>query len=180
MCRTSRVLLSFMAVGCAVTPCWPERGEAQTTTTTDTLSFRDVPGVYVVVEPLDAELEQFGLFADSLRDLLEAKFSSAGIRLLSEDEWQTTSGNPLAFLDVNLAQVSQRMYMYGVQLELRQLVVLVRDSTIPVFTRTWKSGQTFGVTQDTRLHTIREHVGAAADRFIKAYDVVNRRRKRPL
>jgi len=115
-----------------------------------------------------------------LRYLLEAKFSSAGIRLLSEDEWQTTSGNPLAFLDVNLAQVSQRMYMYGVQLELRQLVVLVRDSTIPVFTRTWKSGQTFGVMQDTRLHTIREHVGAAADRFIKAYDVVNRRRKRPL
>ncbi|MCH8990659.1 MAG: hypothetical protein IIA44_02765 [Acidobacteria bacterium] len=142
------------------------------------MSFRDVPGVYVVVEPLDAELEQFGLFADSLRDLLEAKFSSAGIRLLSEDEWQTTSGNPLAFLDVNLAQVSQRMYR--VQLELRQLVVLVRDSTIPVFTRTWKSGQTLGVTQDTRLHTIREHVGAAADRFIKAYDVVNRRRKRPL
>ena len=97
ICRTSRVLLSFIAVGCAL--AWPERGEAQTTTTTDTLSFRDVPGVHVVVEPLDAEMEQFGLFADSLRGLLEAKFSSAGIRLLSEDEWQTTSGNPLAFLD---------------------------------------------------------------------------------
>ena len=143
----------------------------------DTLSFRHIPGVMVVVEPLDSVVTQHGLYAESLQVLIETKFSNAGIRLLTEPEWQTTLGNPLAFLDLNLARISERMYMYRVQLELRQLVVLARDSTIPVFTPTWKSGQTFGVLRATRLPTIREHVVAAADRFIDAYVAVNRRRR---
>ena len=152
--------------------------DAAQTLTTDTLSFQDMPGVFVVVEPLDTAVERHGLFADSLRELIETKLANVGIRLLTEDEWQTTFGNPMAFLDVNLARVSERMYMYQVQLELRQLVVLVRDSTIPAFTPTWKSGQTLGVMQGAQLRNLREHVSAAVDRFIDAYAAANRRRRR--
>ncbi len=56
---------------CMVTFCL-ELGAAQTLTT-DTLSFQDMPGVFVVVEPLDTAVERHGLFADSLRDLIETK-----------------------------------------------------------------------------------------------------------
>ncbi len=154
-----------------------ELGAAQTLTT-DTLSFQDMPGVFVVVDPLDTAVERHGLFADSLRELIETKLANAGIRILTEDEWQTTFGNPMAFLDVNLAPVSERMYMYQVQLELRQLVVLARDSTIPAFTPTWKSGQTLGVMQGAQLRNLQKHVSAAVDRFIKAYAAGNRSRRR--
>ncbi len=146
--------------------------------TTDTLSFFDLPGVFVVVPAIDASVEEHGMHADSLRALLEAKFTGAGIRLLTEDEWQTTIGNPMAYLDIILTTLSGFNYLYRIQLELRQMAVLSRDSTIPVFARTWKSEATMGIVPTSRLATLRDYVRAAADRFIDAYVVANRQRRR--
>ncbi len=146
--------------------------------TMDTLSFFDLPGVFVVVTAIDASVEEHGMHADSLRALLEAKFTDAGIRLLTEDEWQTTIGNPMAYLDITLTTLSGFNYLYRMQLELRQLTVLSRDSTIPVFARTWKSEATMGIVPTSRLATLREYVRVAADRFIDAYVVANRQRRR--
>ncbi len=172
------VILSRTLVPCLVAVGWTATAGAQTTTTTDTLSFHRLPGVYVVVEPLDPEIETHGLHADTLRVLIESKLLDAGVPLMDEDQWQVTIGNPLAYLDLSLVRFSQHLYLYRVQLELRQLTVLARDSTIPVFTPTWKSPQTLGIVQSNRLHTIREHVSRATDHFVNAYLAANRRRWR--
>lgn len=146
--------------------------------TTDTLSFFELPGVFVLVSGVDASLEEYGLYADSLRALLEAKFADAGIRLLTEDQWKTTLGNPMAFLDVTLTTLSGFNYMYRMQLELRQMTVLARDSTIPVFVPTWKSDETMGIVPRSRLSTLDQYVRVAADRFIDAFVKAGRNRRR--
>jgi hypothetical protein len=146
--------------------------------TTDTLSFVDLPGVFVVISGVDASVGEHGLHADSLRVVLETKFADAGIRLLTEDEWKVTLGNPMAILDVTITTLSGFNYMYRMQLELRQMTVLSRDSTIPVFVPTWKSDETMGIIPTSRLSTLDEYVRVAADRFIDAFVLANRGRRR--
>jgi hypothetical protein len=146
--------------------------------TTDTLSFIDLPGVFVVVTAVDSAAEEHGLHTDSLRGLLEAKFADAGIRLLTEDEWKTTLGNPMAYLDITVTTLSGFNFLYRLQLELRQMTVLSRDSTIPLFVPTWKSGETMGIVPASRLSTLDQYVRVAADRFIDAFVVANRGRRR--
>ena len=154
------------------------RPSAAQSVTTDTLSFIDLPGVFVVVTAVDSAAEEHGLHTDSLRALLEAKFVDAGIRLLTEEEWQTTIGNPMAYLDITVTTLSGFNYLYRLQLELRQMTVLSRDSTIPVFVPTWKSDETMGIVPPSRLSTLDQYVRVAADRFIDAFVVANRGRRR--
>jgi hypothetical protein len=148
-------------------------------TTLDTLSLYDLPGVHVVVEPFDRAAESDGLHGDSLRQAIEMKLQDAGIRLLNQQEWQMTLGNPLLVLKLNLVHPSRFFYLYNIELELQQLVVLARDSTIPVFTPTWQAGDIVGTVPASNLVSLRSHVLAATDQFISALAAANRRRRSP-
>ena len=169
--RSARWMVLLGALACT-------RQAGAQSVTTDTLSFIDLPGVFVVVTAVDSAAEAHGLHADNLRALLEAKFADAGIRLLTEDEWQTTLGNPMAYLDITVTTLSGFNFLYRLQLELRQMTVLSRDSTIPLFVPTWKSDETMGIVPTSRLATLEQYVRVAADRFIDAFVIANRGRRR--
>jgi hypothetical protein len=154
-------------------------GALRAQTTLDTLSLYDLPGVHVVVEPFDLAAESDGLHGDSLRHAMEIKLQDAGIRVLTQDEWQVTLGNPLLVLKLNLVHPSRFFYLYNIELELQQLVVLARDSTIPVFTPTWQAGDIVGTVPASNLVSLRSQVLAATDEFISALAAANRRRRSP-
>ena len=142
-------------------------GAAQTVTL-DTLSLRALPGVWVQTTPLLAAAAADGLRADSLTAMVETALRDAGIRVLTEDEWQVTIGNPLLLLTVNLIRPSEFLYLYNVELELQQLTTMPRDSQ-PVFGTTWAAGDVLGTVPAPRLSSLVPRIRQMVDGFIRAY-----------
>lgn len=144
--------------------------------TMDLQSLEAVPGVLVVVDGVTAEAEADGLSRDSLRVDIEAMLAAAGVAVLTEPEWQQLIGNPALVLDLHLAKPSPHLYLYGGTLELRQLTVLIRDSTKAAFTRTWAAAEILGTKPTGKLPALREEIRPLVDRFISDYrDAIARR-----
>jgi len=144
--------------------------------TLDTLSLHDLPGVMVVVES-PAMAERHGLYGDSIRQTTELMLEDAGIRVFTEDEWQVTIGNPLLLVSVNLIHPSDFIYLYNVEVELQQLVVLARDSTIPAFSATWSAPDITGSLRSENLPSLSNHVIRQVDQFISARAAASRMRR---
>jgi len=162
----------------AIVPAWlgmlvASPGAAQTITL-DTLSLSRLPGVRVEIEPYLEAAYADGLQPDSLRAIMETKLRDAGIDVLTEDAWQVTIGNPLLLLRLDLLKPSDYFYLYSLRLELKQLVVLARDSTIPAFSATWTSESAVGTMQTSNLALLQGQVAQQVDHFISAQAAANR------
>ena len=68
--------------------------------TLDTLSLQRLPGVFVVVPPVTEQAGVDGFSVDSVQRLMVAKLEDARIRVLSQQEWQTTLGSPMLYLSL--------------------------------------------------------------------------------
>ena len=145
--------------------------------TMDTLSLYRLPGVYVEVGLVSEEAAQDGFHRDSVRAVMIQKLNDARIRVLTEEEWQVTLRSPTLHVRINLLRASPYLYLYSVELELRQLVVMMGDSQ-PVFAPTWRSGQSLGSVRASAINSITSLILAGTDRFISAHAVANRRRRR--
>ena len=150
------------------------------TVTMDTLSLLELPGVMVVVEPIPDDARNDGLDPDSLRGLIETKLRDGGITVYTEDEWQVTIGNPLLRIRFNLVHPSEFFYLYAVETQLQQLVVLARDSTLPAFATTWSAGSAVGTVPSGNLPALHHEVLRQVDRFLGAYSAAARYGRRML
>ncbi len=102
----------------------------------------------------------------------------AGITTLRESEWQRLLGNPALHVSLNLVKPSPFLYLYSATVELRQLTILVADSTKAAHAPTWSAGQVLGTTPATNLPSIRGVVRALVERFIEAYEEAGPERPR--
>ena len=125
----------------------------QQRTSLDTLSLLRLPGVLVVIEPISAQAESDGIIADSLHASVVSRLTDAAVPLLTEGEWQQTLGSPLISVRLNLVRPSPYLYLFNVELELKQMVTLMRDST-PGFATTWEAGSIVGSVQTENLRTL--------------------------
>ena len=141
----------------------------------DTMSLHRLPEVYVEVSQVSLEATQDGFNSDSVRVLVIQKLDDARIKAFSEDEWQVTLGSPVLHVRINLLRASKYLYLYGVELELRQIAVMMRDSQ-PVFVPTWRSGESLGSVRAHAIGSLTDLILTATDRFISAHAVANRRR----
>lgn len=149
----------------------PAGGQAPMTL--DTLSLVGLPGVFVSVAPLPSEAERDGLVTDSLRWMIEAALREGGVRVLSQAEWQVIFGNPMLWLGVHLVHPSPHFYLYSIELELRQLTSIPRDS-MPAFGATWAAEDVVGTVPTVRLPTLRKHVRRLVNTFIGAWAAAQR------
>lgn len=143
----------------------------------DTMSLYRLPGVFVEVGSVSAEATADGFHADSVRQLIIDKLTDAKIRVLDLEEWQVTMGSPMLHVRLNLLRASQYLYLYSVEVELRQLAAMMRDSQ-PIFAPTWRSGASLGTVPARGIASLTDLILAATDRFISAHAVANRRRRR--
>lgn len=151
---------------------WPIKSSAQEVNL-DTLSLFELPGVRVTIEGPEGT-ESDGLFLDSLQADIEQVLWDAGIQVFDEDEWQVTIGNPLLLVSLDLIHPSDFFYLYNLEVELQQLVVLARDSTIPAFSATWSAVDVSGSVSSENLPSLRTHVLRQVDQFVSALAVSNR------
>jgi hypothetical protein len=140
----------------------------------DTLSLVELPGVMVVIEGAGGA-EHNGLFVDSLHRDITTALRDAGVTIYNEDAWQVTIGNPMLLVSLDLVHPSDFFYLFNIEVELQQLVVLARDSTIPAYSATWAAADITGSVSSERLPTIRDHVLRQVDQFISALAIANRR-----
>ncbi len=143
----------------------------------DTMSLHRIPGVFVEVDAVSEEARHDGFSSDSIRELIADKLADARIKVLGEVEWKVTLGNPVLHVRVNLLRASQYLYIYSVEVDVRQLAVMMRDSQ-PTFAPTWRSGPSLGTVPASRVSSITDLILDATDRFISAHAVANRRRPR--
>jgi hypothetical protein len=142
----------------------------------DTMSLHRLPGVFIEVGGVTAEALADGFNRDSVHQLIVAKLTDARIKVLTEEEWKVTFGNPVLHARLNLLKPSPYLYIYGVEVELRQLAAMVRDSQ-PTFGPTWRSGLSLGTVPANRIGSVTGLILAGVDRFISAHAVANRTRR---
>lgn len=143
--------------------------------TMDLESLEVVPGVLVVAEGVTADAEADGLRSDALVSDIEAMLREAGIPVLTDAQWRDLIGNPLLQLTLTLLKPSPHLYLYSGNLEVRQLTVLVRDSTKAAFTRTWSGGAILGTKPTAQIGGLRQEIRGMVERFIEDYQDAVRR-----
>jgi hypothetical protein len=137
-------------------------------------TLRGLPGVSVVVEPLQANAEQDGLTQQQLHADVERQLRAAGIRVLTQDEWRSTPGSPYLYINVSALKKSYGLYAYAIEVCLNQVVTLLRAQNIQEFAETWETREV-GTVGKEQIATVRESVAAHVDVFIKDYFTVNPR-----
>ena len=131
--------------------------------------------VHVVVNELSAEAEREGLTRSSLQAELESQLRQAGLRVLTADEALKSVGRPTLELRVNLIPSGEapQLYVYSVDLALRQQIRLTRDRTVESYAITWSETRQVGVVGAGRLSVVRDAVRAKVQEFITAWQTVN-------
>jgi hypothetical protein len=134
-------------------------------------TLRGFEGVHVVVEQLSPAIEKDGLTTNQLENDTELRLQSAGIKILSKEEFLKTAGKPYLYVNVNISVLRTQItrYIFYIRVEFNQDVSLVRNSMV-VPAVTWSAGG-WGI--DFSLENIRDVVRDQVDKFVNAYDAVN-------
>jgi hypothetical protein len=137
-------------------------------------TLRGLPGVAVVIEPLHPTTERDGLTHRQLQTEVERQLRSAGIRVLTQEEWKKTPGAPYLYVNVAALKKKYGLYAYAIEVCLNQLVLLIRDQQTQEFAETWETREV-GTVGKERLATVRKSVAAHVAVFIRDYFAVNPR-----
>ncbi|HEX3034295.1 MAG TPA: hypothetical protein VHT73_04060 [Thermodesulfobacteriota bacterium] len=133
------------------------------------LPLRGIQGVYVVVEginiPGEPELTQTQVKTD-----VEMRLRSKGIRVLTRKEALGTLGNPFLYVKVQTMEAfGASLYLYSVEVELRQWASLLQNSDVLTYVPTW-STEVMGMTGSANVErVVQDAVMGSIDRFAEAY-----------
>lgn len=132
-------------------------------------------GVHVVVYDMRTERDRENLTRSSLQAELEKRLRLAGLRPLEATEAIRSMGRPTLELRLNLARSrrAHELYVYSVELALRQQIQLARARTIESFAITWSEPPAVGAVEPAQLSAILDAVRAKVDQFIAAWQAAN-------
>lgn len=147
-------------------------------TPNERVTLAGLTGVHVVVEEVTPDGEREGLTRASLQAEVEQRVRRAGLRPLTATEALAAAGRPTLQVRVVLlrAREAPQLYVYSVDLTLRQQIRLVRDRAVESFAVTWSENREVGAVPATRLAAVREAVRAKVDQFTQAWQIVNQDR----
>ena len=139
-------------------------------------------GLHVIIEDFqpnilkyDKYLQKAGLDKIQLQKDVETRLKSAGIRILSKDEWLRTLGRPVLYVNVNTHENEKFWFAYDIKVELRQVVRLDVKPEIKMLADTWSINMT-GLVNIGTFANIRQNVNVVLDNFVLAYQSVNKTR----
>jgi hypothetical protein len=132
-------------------------------------------GVHVVVYDIGGEGERAGLGPSSLQAELEQRLRKAGLRALSAREALKSSSRPTLELRLKLVRSHEAppLYIYSVDLALRQQIQLARDRKIDSFAITWSDPPEVGAVGPARVSVVRDAIRAKVEQFLSAWQAAN-------
>lgn len=85
-------------------------------------------GVHVFVEPIEPEVEKYGLTKIVIQTDTELQLRQYGIKVLTKEEWLSAPGMPLLYINVNIDIREERPVAPAViRVELKENVLLLRE-----------------------------------------------------
>lgn len=172
--RCYKLLIILLSIGWTAASVQAGQYNQLNSDPADTL--QGIKNINVQVAPIDPEFEQEGLSQAKILENTKRQLQRAGIKLLSEKEYdrlRAARNYPLGQLEVTVAFKSTRAVdakIYSVNVRVRQAVFLSRKPFIKVFAPTWEES-TIGYTLD--LDVIQAGIEDAVAKFINAYRSVN-------
>ena len=144
-------------------------------TPNERLSLGGLTSVHVVVDDLSPAAEQQGLTRAGLQTELEGRLRRAGLGVANATEALKAAGRPTLHLRVELLPFGDppRLWIYSVDLTLRQRSQLTRDRTIETYTITWSENRRVGAVEPGGLGAVRDVVRAKVELFVRAWQTVN-------
>jgi hypothetical protein len=132
-------------------------------------------GVHVVVYDTSAEDARDRLTRSGLQVELEGRLRRAGLRPLGASEALKSVGRPTLELRVNLTRSrhAHQLYVYSVDLALRQQIQLTRARTTESFAITWSEPPEVGTVEPEHLFPVMDAARAKVDQFIAAWRAAN-------
>jgi hypothetical protein len=131
--------------------------------------------VHVVVYDLRAEGDRESLTRSSLQAEVEGRLRLAGLRPLGAADAMRSAGRPTLELRVNVSRSTgaPNLYVYSVDLALRQQIQLTRARTIESYAITWSEPPDFGTVDATQFSRIMNAVRAKVEQFLVAWRAAN-------
>ncbi|OQW37789.1 MAG: hypothetical protein A4E19_12250 [Nitrospira sp. SG-bin1] len=136
-------------------------------------SLRGIFGVGLVVEEVGPDASADGLSQDAIRTAVEQTLRSKGIRVLTE---RTRSGSaPYLYVNVNTLKEQLGLYVYAVNVDLKQIVGLLTGKGKQAWGATW-SASVIGMAREENLsQVIAEGVEPLVTDFANDFLSVNTR-----
>jgi hypothetical protein len=132
-------------------------------------------GVHVVVYQARTESVQGWPTRSSLQAEVEGRLRLAGLRPLGANEALRSVGRPTLELRVSLARSrhAHQLYVFSVDLALRQQIQLARARTIESFAITWSEPPEVGTVESEHFSVVLNAARAKVDQFIAAWRAAN-------
>jgi len=167
---TSTRIAAMFAVLVGVAP----NASAQMFVATGRDTLRSLPGVEVVVEPLERDLERDGLTPVAIHSDVEQRLRAGGIIVYTSQTENPSEAKAYLYVHVNSLNVpGQDFYVIGVQVQLRQtLRSLVTASNI-VDAMTWDAHDVLAVPIG-QVTSVRESIQRYVDMFVRDWMAVHR------
>ena len=134
------------------------------------LSLRGLTELFVLIEIEEPEIEKDGLTRGEIQRDTEKRLREAGINILSKQEWLRKKEGAYLYVNVNARKSGYGVYINGINLELVQKVLLVRNAKTEVFATTW-SRQLLG--HGGYLERIRYSIQDMVDMFLISWKKAN-------
>ena len=141
-------------------------------------TLRGIKSIYLQISPIDSEITQEGLTTAKIQRDTERQLLRAGIKLLSEKEFNRLKqprNYPLGRLEVivTIKGIKEgNAKIYNITVRISQIVFLSRAPVIKLFAPTWESTI---VGYSHNLDVISEGVRDGVAEFINTYLSVNRK-----
>lgn len=166
-------LLGFLGAGLLALIIGTTDAHAQMFVPTGSGTLRGLPGVEVIVETLQPELEKGGLSGASIRADVEARLRAGGVTVYASQVANPSPAKAYVYISLTALALPEGWgYAIAVQMHLRQsLRSPVTDSNI-VNAMTWDMGDVLGVPA-SELPRVRSEIQSLVDRFVEDWTRVH-------
>ena len=166
--HTARATLIVIVALAAMLPARDARAQLFEPSGKDTL--RALPGVEVLVEPLEPGLARSGIAAATIAADVSAQLRAGGITIYPSQTQNPSPAKAYLYLQVSGFQVPRQGYAIAVQAHVRQSVrSLVTESTI-VNAMTWDRSIVFLAPTDRPAATVNREVQDLVEQFVEDWN----------
>jgi hypothetical protein len=164
--RISRLAGIFVVVASAT-------AAAQMSVATGRDTLRSLPGVEVLVEPLQPALEEAGLTARAVKAGAEEQLRAAGVPLFPSQGSNPSPAKPYLYVHLNaLSAPEHHTVVFAIQVQLRQAVRSLATGATIVDAVTWDSHGVVEI-QDSDVRSVQRVIAEHVDRFARDWKAVH-------
>ena len=165
-----RVRISLLTFSLCV--CCTAHAAAQQFLTTGRDTLRELPGVEVLVEPLDTPLAEAGLSGRDIRADVERQLRAGGVSVFASQTENLSSAKPYVYVQVVGVPIAGPAFAIELQVHLRQTLRSPVTGSNIVNAMTWDQ-HTVLVVSRQQIGGVREAIRDAVAEFISDWRAVH-------